>query len=141
MLDRVEPWFDSRFALTGGEDSQFFRRVARAGFKCVWADEAVVWETVPLSRTTPQWIWMRAFRAGANYGFMLWDFEPRWRVVWLVIRESGKHLGWGLVGMLIAPFRGRHAVVKQIEHLYRGTGMLSGCLGRQHEEYRTIHGQ
>jgi len=141
MLEKIEPWFDTRFALTGGSDSQLFQRVARAGFVCVWSDEAVVRETVPLSRATPIWIWKRAFRAGANYGFMLWGLEPAWRVVWLVTREAGKHLGWGAAGMLLAPFRGRHALVKQVEHLCRGLGILSGCLGRQHEEYRTVHGQ
>ncbi|MEO7053550.1 MAG: glycosyltransferase family A protein, partial [Rhizomicrobium sp.] len=34
------PWFDPAFALTGGEDLDYFMRLKRAGYRLGWADEA-----------------------------------------------------------------------------------------------------
>ncbi len=47
VLKRMTKIFDERFALTGGEDTHFFMRVYRAGYKLVWADEAIVYEYIP----------------------------------------------------------------------------------------------
>jgi glycosyltransferase involved in cell wall biosynthesis len=67
VLQALAPaWFDPRFAKTGGEDTHFFRRCAALGFFVTWADDAVVYESVPASRISEDFLISRA-RNGANH--------------------------------------------------------------------------
>ncbi|ABF41589.1 glycosyl transferase, family 2 [Candidatus Koribacter versatilis Ellin345] len=67
VLRAMSPtWFDPRFAISGGEDTHFFRRCLAAGFPIVWADDAIVYETVPAARLAPPYLRARA-RNGANH--------------------------------------------------------------------------
>ena len=59
------PPFDARFG-TGGEDKDFFRRMTAAGHRFVWCNEAVVFESVPASRTTRSYLLHRALLRGRN---------------------------------------------------------------------------
>lgn len=56
--------FDPKFSFTGGEDTDFFYRLSKAGAKMVWASNAVVFEHVPPERLTVTWVTRRAFRSG-----------------------------------------------------------------------------
>jgi succinoglycan biosynthesis protein ExoM len=58
------PLFDEAFGLSGGGDTVFFRRLFFAGLKMAWADAALVYEEVPLSRASVKWIRQRRFRVG-----------------------------------------------------------------------------
>src|SRR5579862_756581 len=40
LEETPRPWFDPAFALTGGEDFEFFTRLAKAGRHFAWADAA-----------------------------------------------------------------------------------------------------
>ena len=46
VLRRMAPQFDERMVLSGGSDKQFFRRVHEAGYRMVWANDAIVYEWV-----------------------------------------------------------------------------------------------
>lgn len=56
--------FDSAYDLTGGEDSDFFDRLHKAGKIMVWLDEAPAFESVPPARVTVSWVCRRSFRGG-----------------------------------------------------------------------------
>ena len=56
--------FDPKFALSGGEDLVFFRRLAHMGFRMHWSTQAVVHEYVPPARMTMQWLTDRQRRRG-----------------------------------------------------------------------------
>ncbi len=66
-LVRGVPAFDPEFAKTGGEDSLYFARALKMGFRLVWCDEAIVSETVPASRMTVRWLLRRAFLGGRTF--------------------------------------------------------------------------
>ena len=55
VIRQLEPPFRPEFGL-GGEDVDFFRRLADLGHQAVWCNEAVVHEVVPPAR------WTRAYR-------------------------------------------------------------------------------
>lgn len=133
--------FDERLALTGGEDTHFFLRLARLGALQVWADEAVVHEWVPRSRMTVRWALRRAYRAGVTWSFCECDLDPS-----LVVRARRTAKGVGRIaqGCLLLPFallRSRRAVLGCLRHVFWGVGNLSGLLGIQHDEYRQVQGQ
>ncbi len=56
--------YDMRFNFIGGEDSDFFGRIAAQGGKIVWVQEAVTYETVPAERMTLRYVLKRDFRIG-----------------------------------------------------------------------------
>ena len=62
-LRALDAFFDERFSV--GEDAELFARVAAAGGRIVWADDAIVYENVPPARATMRWILARGFRDGA----------------------------------------------------------------------------
>lgn len=59
--------FNPAFGLTGGEDTDLFQRITRAGGQLFWAQHAIVHEHIDKSRTTAQWLLRRAFRGGQMY--------------------------------------------------------------------------
>jgi succinoglycan biosynthesis protein ExoM len=56
--------FDTRFSQTGGEDTDFFKRMIARGKTFVWCHEAPVWESVPRERMKRTYFLRRALRRG-----------------------------------------------------------------------------
>ncbi|HEX2526161.1 MAG TPA: glycosyltransferase [Geminicoccus sp.] len=59
--------FDLRLGKTGGEDTDFFNRLHRAGARLVATDDARIYEEVPAARLDPAYIRRRALRSGQSY--------------------------------------------------------------------------
>ncbi len=57
-------WFQPAFALTGGEDAEFFDRLMAIGATSAIAPDAIAHEDTPPSRTTVRYIWRRGLRDG-----------------------------------------------------------------------------
>ena len=60
-----KPPFREEFG-TGGEDKDFFRRLAEDGYTFAWCNEAPVSESVPASRLTRKYMLQRALLRGQN---------------------------------------------------------------------------
>lgn len=65
LIEGLQTPFDPRLGRTGGEDSDFFERMVKAGRSFVWCDEARVYEDVPVERQTLRYHVKRAFVRGA----------------------------------------------------------------------------
>ena len=65
ILDDMEEPFQAEFG-TGGEDMDFFRRIAERGRVVVWCNEAIAYETVPPSRWSRSYMLKRALLRGKN---------------------------------------------------------------------------
>ncbi len=74
----TKPFFDPAFALTGGEDRDFFTRLRQAGRRFAWADEAVCTEFVPASRANLGWALNRAYRIGNSDMRVFLKYTPAW---------------------------------------------------------------
>ena len=93
--------FDDRFAHSGGEDLHLFARLARNGHaRFVWADDALVCETVPPSRSTLRWVLARAFAGSATMVRVQVELDGPGRYWW-----------WGVRGLLGAPFNAAVALL------------------------------
>jgi succinoglycan biosynthesis protein ExoM len=136
-MDKI---FDERFALTGGEDTHFFMRVYRAGYKIVWADLAVVHEWIPESRTNLKWILQRGYRCNSTYAICEKELEPLAKVLVKRIPTGSGRIAIGLITLLPSLFLGRILFVRALLQISRGAGMFSGLMGRSYEEYQNTHG-
>ena len=67
--------FAEALALNGGDDTHFFMRAHDQGFSIVWADDAVVHETIPASRLSARWLLMREYRRGNTLSLCLRDLH------------------------------------------------------------------
>ncbi|HEX8692866.1 MAG TPA: glycosyltransferase family 2 protein [Longimicrobium sp.] len=139
-LGGAEGPFSARLALAGGEDTHFFLRVARAGHRIVWADDALAWEWVPPSRTRVSWLLRRAFRRGNTWALCERELDPAFRVRALRLARAVGRIGVGTLRMLAAPFSGTHAAVDALRGICFGAGSVAGLAGFRYDEYRTTHG-
>jgi glycosyltransferase involved in cell wall biosynthesis len=135
-----EPWFDPAFALTGGEDRDFFTRMKRQGARFAWAEKAVVRAFVPASRLTMAWILRRAYRVGNSDMRVFLKYRPAFSAR---LRETAKIAGAVLcfvpvLAMFVTiPNRRTHALCK----LSRAAGKTAALFGWHYSEYAVIHGE
>ncbi|MFD2234845.1 glycosyltransferase family 2 protein [Phaeospirillum tilakii] len=77
LVRRLGLRFDEAYGQTGGEDTLFFRALARAGGRIHYCPDAEVHEEVPPARATMRWVLRRRFRSGQTHGRQLSLFSPR----------------------------------------------------------------
>jgi GT2 family glycosyltransferase len=139
-LHAVDGPFDERFALLGGEDSHCFRRLSAAGFRIVWADEAIVYEDVPGSRARVVWLMGHAYRLGVSWAIREYDLNP---TISMRLRTAGhivQRVARGLVLLPLSLAWGRAGLVRALHNFCLASGLATGMIGKRHEPYSTVHG-
>jgi hypothetical protein len=134
----AKPCFDPNFALSGGEDRDFFERLRRQGKRFAWADEAIVYAWVPASRASFGWALMRSYRTGnSDMRVFLKHCQSRAEL----LRESLKIAAAAIVypALLFLPPLVRQQA-NALCKLCRAAGKAAALLGHRYDEYATIHG-
>ncbi len=127
-LKSLSQMFDPAFALTGGEDSDFFFRLYLAGQKMVRCQEALVYDHVAADRLTLAWILRRGYRAGQSYarvfvGHRSWPGKAAWALGCLALMLGGAlALPWVWLGS-------RWAAVSLLTRVCYYAGKLSVLFG------------
>ena len=133
------PWFDPAFALTGGEDADFFMRLKTEGARFAWVDEARAYGDVPEARETLGWTLRRAYSHGNSDMIILLKYRPGLATR---LREGGKILVTLLLSapaaLILAASPNRRTL--PLEKLFRAAGKLSAMFGARYREYAVIHG-
>jgi succinoglycan biosynthesis protein ExoM len=139
-LEALEkPCFDSDFALSGGEDRDFFERLRRQGKRFAWANEAIVHSWVPASRARFIWALKRAYRTGnSDMRVFLKHWHSRAELGREVAKIGAAALVYPLIGVLAVPFVSRHA--DALCKMCRAAGKTAALLGHRYDEYITTHG-
>lgn len=140
VFREVRPHFDERLALTGGEDVEFFWRVKRAGYRMVWADEAMVYEMIPESRTRAAWVLRRAFRMGTSMGAHGDGYGGTAGSRVVPAAKAVLRMAQQTVLLPLVALGGRHALVRSLHTISFRAGLLAGMAGVRYEEYRVTHG-
>jgi GT2 family glycosyltransferase len=135
VLTDMGAWFDPRFALTGGEDTHFFLRVSSAGYRLVWADDAVVEERVPPERTRLHWILRRAYRVANTWSLCERELSPGPRVLGLRAVKAVTRLVLGAGLLAAGAVAGRHVAARGLWQIAFGAGNLTGLFGLRFAEY------
>lgn len=129
--------FDERFGLTGGEDTEFFLRVHRAGYKIVSSAEACVYEAVPISRANLKSVLRRAYQSGNSWVLCESSFDRR---ISTRIVRAAKACGWIAVGaasVCVSPLFGMAAIARSLRNIWLGAGMLTGLAGQSYQAYES----
>ena len=127
--------FDSRYGLSGSEDTDFFFRLWQAGACMVWCQEAMLTEAVPADRLNARWLLERGFGAGQGYADIVDRPRGGVRVLAWCARRGGLALVGGLLTVAWLPFSKARAVryaIKGVTNL----GQLSTVLPFRHQAYR-----
>jgi succinoglycan biosynthesis protein ExoM len=134
-----KPCFDPAFALSGGEDRDFFERLRRQGRRFAWCDEAVVHAWVPASRANLKWALSRAYRVG-NSDMRV--FLKHKSSLAIRLRELAKIAGV----LVLCPFQlivfgiVSNRAMSALRKLLRASGKLAAIRGRYYDEYAVTHG-
>ena len=127
---RGGPYEDARFrhdkGQSGGEDTEFFFRLWRAGAQFGVSEEAVVYEAAEPARLNFDWIRKRKYRAGQSYGrhsSAVWGVGP----VLLLAGSTAKIVSCAVMaGLNIFSAAGRrYWVLRSVFHC----GVFAGALG------------
>ena len=133
------PHFDLQFALSGGEDKDFFVRLKAQGARFAWSAEAVIYADVPDSRAGARWALARAYRAG-NSDMRV--FLKHRENLMAMLRELAKIAGALLLSPLtavifVASANRRRAALRKF---FRAAGKVAALFGSHYQEYSVIHG-
>ena len=141
-VNRLGLRFDPALALTGGEDSRFFRTLAAEGSRIVYAPRARVRETVPAERATAWYRLKLEFRIGYTRAAQREERKKRKPIRWLRRRwyDSGPEKIASGFGFLIRNgVSGRldkdKALVGGMRIAY-GLGQFAHAIGIDYAPYR-----
>jgi succinoglycan biosynthesis protein ExoM len=141
-LEQMGRLFDESFGLKGGEDTELFERMARAGHRMVWADAAIVYECIPSTRATLRWLLQRAYRIANGVGSPELRRLKGLTAPWVFVNGL-KCLARGTVHLVLAVAlrRGVVARVHALLKLASGAGWLTGLFGLRYREYTRVYGK
>lgn len=120
-----------RFSLargqTGGEDTEFFDQMHKAGGRIAFSPDAWVDEVVPRSRAAFDWLGRRRFRVGQTHGHLLGRNARGIGLVKQVGLASAKAIYCfaSALPVVISPVRRNRSVLRGIMHV----GVVSGLVG------------
>jgi succinoglycan biosynthesis protein ExoM len=112
---------------TGGEDTEFFDHVHKAGGLIAYAAKAWVDEMVPPARATFGWLGRRRYRVGQTHGHLLRDKTAGKALVRQLSLVSAK-VAFCFVSAVVTavwPVRRNRSMLRGIMHI----GVLSGLVG------------
>jgi succinoglycan biosynthesis protein ExoM len=119
--------FLESFGRSGGEDTEFFRRLFLRGAVMKFAQDAVIHEEVAVVRQTFGWLARRSFRAGAAYGRARQLHQPQRIRALAAVSESAKVL-WSAAAAGLTSYR-RAQALKWFFRACVHAGVLAYLLG------------
>jgi GT2 family glycosyltransferase len=129
--------FDEEFALTGGEDTQFFLRVRQSGFNIIGSSRAVVHESISRSRANLRWILRRAYQSGNSWVLCEKSVDPKLSTRMVRFFKASGWMAQGALSMPVSLFRGTAPMAHSLQTAVVGFGMLAGLAGHRYQPYRS----
>lgn len=116
VFERVGRLFDERFIVMG-EDTDFFYHAASTGCSIVWANDAIVHESIPESRMQVRWLVKRSYTVGIFWGGFGSDRSALRRGALRGMVKGAVLLPWSVL-------RGRVAMVRALQLVATGIGYV-----------------
>jgi cellulose synthase/poly-beta-1,6-N-acetylglucosamine synthase-like glycosyltransferase len=128
--------FDDRLALSGGEDSHFFRRLKAAGGRIVWSDAAVVHESVPPEHLTASWVVRRSSSIGWRFTRIDRELNPGPASLVRNLYAVLARIVPGAARLLCFALGPRHRRIDALETIAAGAGRAAALLGLRTEFHK-----
>lgn len=127
--------FNEAFNFSGGEDTEFFRRVARRGYMIVWCEKALVLEETEALRMKPILVLLKHFQYGnteirVEFASGASFFSRVRGVAYGMIR-----FGVGLASLMCWPLMSTVSKKTALKRLFRGLGIAAGACGIRFRHY------
>ena len=135
-LRSLEQVFDHRFAGIGGSDCYLFLKLHKLGYKITWADDAIVYDLIPSSRTNLKWILLRRYRMPSSYSSSEKELYPSFFIQLTRLIKGFALIAIGFAKLIPSFLMGKAAIVNSLVYLCRGLGTLGGLLGLFYQEYK-----
>ncbi len=140
LEEMTAPWFDPAFALSGGEDRDFFVRLQRAGKRFAWSDEARAHGDVPETRANLGWLLKRAYSVGNSDMLVVLKHRPGPATIAAeTVKILAALLLSPLAAVILAASPNRRAL--PLQKLFRAAGKLTAMFGARYNEYAVVHGE
>jgi glycosyltransferase involved in cell wall biosynthesis len=140
LEEMTAPWFDPAFALSGGEDREFFVRLQRAGKRFAWSDEARAYGDIPETKDNLAWLLRRAYSVGnSDMRVLLKHGLGVGGVAVELCKIGASFLLSPLAALALAAHPNKRAV--PLQKLFRAAGKLGALMGRSYHEYAVVHGE
>lgn len=139
MLRSTRLRFESCFDRTGGEDQHFFMGLMQRGYRIVTSRDAIVFETIPVSRMAFGDFLRRRFRIGATLT-MAWRLLRQDRLVIpkRIVVGAG-HTCFGALQCLPPWHWSSARLAENMGRIAYGVGQIMGAAGWSIASYDTIH--
>lgn len=122
--------FEEPFRRYGyGADTLFSRRVALAGYRIVWSNEAIVSHIIPPARMTVRWLMRRALQHGFCATLIDLTLEDGSARRTRIALFGGAAVAVNVLVLPLAVFAGRHHVVWHLLQVCRYLGRCAAVLG------------
>lgn len=140
ILDEINLRFDPHYGLIGGSDTLFSHEARLAGYSFRFHSEAVVYDAVPASRATREWVLKRAYRSGNSWSLTtlaVIDHPLKKLATRLTLTASGAvRIIAGSVRTVVGRLtRSMSQDAQGMRNLRRGSGLIAGAWGRAYAEY------
>jgi len=140
LEEMTAPWFDPQFALSGGEDQDFFVRLRKSGKSFAWSDEARAHGDVPDTRANLGWLLRRAYSVGNSDMRVLLKHGPgAAKLTAELLKILASLLLSPPAAVILAASPNRRAL--PLQKLFRAAGKLSAMFGARYNEYAVVHGE
>ncbi|EGV29998.1 glycosyl transferase family 2 [Thiorhodococcus drewsii AZ1] len=128
--------FNSAYALTGGEDTDYFSLLHRSGVRMIWCDEGEVFESISEERLNIKWICRRGYRGGQQfYKRVVQSYSAPNKFLWFSIKIA-QTITASLFLPIIAIVSFSQAVII-LTRISASMGQLSMSIGMScYQEYR-----
>jgi succinoglycan biosynthesis protein ExoM len=133
--------FDASYGLTTGEDADLLIRMARAGARIIWCDEAIVYEPIEPARLSLRWLLQRALSGGQEFARKtlkgtLGKVDVL-TCLHLFIRALVQAVVAACLALVCWPFS-KHRTVAWLIKLWANLGKLSVFVGWRYQEYARV---
>jgi succinoglycan biosynthesis protein ExoM len=119
VFEKNDRWFDPARGLTGGSDGEFMSRQIKGGFKFVWCDEAIVFETVLEERWPASFYLNRQFRIGTLAG----NKHRKNKILYILLKNIMLLLGYCAL-LPLSLFLGKSILIKVLTKIYYNAGYV-----------------
>lgn len=128
--------FNKKYGLSGGGDTEFFKRFTGLDKIICWDDEAIVYEEVSLERLKLSWVMKRGFRLGQTHSKVnIRSANSRKKIIYASHQTILIFIS--IIRVVGACLIGRAEVVKYTRELTVRIGRLTGLFGDLYFEYKS----